>query len=371
MGTARFVYNKTIEHLSQPKTVSSWMKIKTEMIKSLPDWSEETPYQIKSIAIKEACTTVSAAKRKFKQTKEKQKCKFRSRKNPSTVYVPKSSMGEFGCFPRYLGKSLNPTEEIGEANYDCKIKFEFNRWFLIVPSKINAFDRRNVSENQGHSVVALDPGVRSFQTFYSTNGFCGKIGAGDFASIMRLCLSIDHLKSEMSKSKSNARRRQRLKKIETNVRFRIRNLVDELHHKTALFLCQNFKVILLPTFETSEMVKKQNRKIRSKTVRAMLTWAHYRFKMFLKFKAQEFGSIILDVNEAYTSKTCSVCGAIKQNLGGSKVLKCKNCGTIIDRDYNGARGILLRALVDSPLRLDENEVGVLTSQTHEFVGEKE
>jgi hypothetical protein len=54
-------------------------------------------------------------------------------------------------------------------------------------------------------------------------------------------------------------------------------LIDELHHKTALFLVTNFDVLLLPTFETSQMVCKGARKLRRKSVRNMLTFAHYRF----------------------------------------------------------------------------------------------
>ena len=35
----------------------------------------------------------------------------------------------------------------------------------------------------------------------------------------------------------------------------------------------------------------------------MLTFAHFRFKQFLKHKAAELGADVMDVNEAYTSKT--------------------------------------------------------------------
>jgi putative transposase len=79
-------------------------------------------------------------------------------------------------------------------------------------------------------------------------------------------------------------------------------------------------VILLPTFEAKQMVLKANRKLRSKTVRAMLTWSHYRFKMRLKNKAFEFGKTVIDVCEAYTSKTVSWTGEIK-NVGGSRVIR--------------------------------------------------
>ncbi len=102
-------------------------------------------------------------------------------------------------------------------------------------------------------------------------------------------------------------------------------------------------MILLPTFETQEMVCKLN----SKTARAMMTWAHFRFKQHLKAKAEEYSAIVLDANEAYTSKTCSYCGNI-QHIGSKKRMRC-SCGVDVDRDHQGARGIFLRALtVASP-----------------------
>ena len=79
----------------------------------------------------------------------------------------------------------------------------------------------------------------------------------------------------------------------------------------------------------------------------MLTLSHYRFKQHLKNKAKEVGAIVIDVNEAYTSKTVSWTGHLVKNLGGAKVIK-DTAGNKMDRDLNGARGIFLRALGDSP-----------------------
>lgn len=92
------------------------------------------------------------------------------------------------------------------------------------------------------------------------------------------------------------------------------------------------------------------RTINSKTARAMLTWSHYRFRQHhLLHKAREFPwcRVVL-VSEAYTSKTCSECGNIKRNLGSNKVYKCKLCSpdVKVDRDWNAARGILVRFLTE-------------------------
>ncbi|WP_242046244.1 MULTISPECIES: transposase [Calothrix] len=80
----------------------------------------------------------------------------------------------------------------------------------------------------------------------------------------------------------------------------------------------------------------------------MLTLSHYRFKQFLKHKAFENNKLVIDVNEAYTSKTVSWTGEIIHNLGGGKFIKSLTDGRVMPRDLNGARGIFLRALVDTP-----------------------
>ena len=99
------------------------------------------------------------------------------------------------------------------------------------------------------------------------------------------------------------------------------------------------------------MTKRGHRKLRRKSVRQMLTLSHYRFKDFLKQKALEYSVQVIDVCEAWTSKTVSWTGEIITNLGGSKVIKSSK-GHCMDRDLNGARGIFIknvaRALKVSP-----------------------
>ena len=101
------------------------------------------------------------------------------------------------------------------------------------------------------------------------------------------------------------------------------------------------------TCETSEMVERGRRRIRSKTVRNLLSLAHYRFGMFLRHKAAEMGAAVISVNEAYTTKTVSWTGELLADVGGASVITGSD-GERIDRDYNGARGVYLRALGDTP-----------------------
>jgi putative transposase len=341
-GTARYTYNKTVELLKQPGSVAAWRSIKGDLLNSLPEWSKEIPYQIKSIAIRDCCKSVTAAKIKCKETGIPQTVHFKKRRDPlKSCYIPKSAVTDRGLYYT-LTKELKWSEELPESFCDARLIKYNGRYYVSAPYKATVLN----SENQGR-IVALDPGVRNFISFYSDQ-FCGKIGAGDFKRIFRLCRVLDKLQSILSKPLSFYKR-ARIKATCGRIRWKIWDLVSELHHKTALFFVKNFDVILLPTFEVSQMVRRELRKIKSKTARQMLTLGHFRFKQFLKHKAFEFGKIVVDVSEAFTSKTVSWTGEIIEDLGGRRTIQSKIDGQIMDRDYNGARGIFFRALVDSPI----------------------
>ena len=339
MGTSRYVYNEAVKYLQQPDSIANWKAIKSNILKSLPEWSKEIPYQIKSIAIRDACIAVREAKKKYKKTGEIQKVKFRSRRDKiQSCYIPSSAVSKSGIYHTILG-SVHFTEQLPNKFGDCRLVTHLGITYICIPHEVP----RSISENQGR-VVALDPGVRSFLTLFSERSF-GWLGKHDIGRIQRLCHYLDNLISRSTKV--NARLRYRMRKAADKIRLKIRNLIDELHHKIARFLVDNFDIILLPTFETSQMTIKKGRKIRAKSVRQMLSLSHYRFKQFLKHKAFEAGKTVLDVNEAYTSKTISWTGEIVHNLGGRKVIK-DSSGMAMDRDLNGGRGIFLRSLVDIP-----------------------
>jgi putative transposase len=81
--------------------------------------------------------------------------------------------------------------------------------------------------------------------------------------------------------------------------------------------------------------------------------SHYKFMQRLKAKAAVRGVTVLIVFEHYTSKTCGRCGHMKENLGSSKTLQCDQCSSVLDRDCNGARNILLRAMREADSSKDD------------------
>ncbi|MHB8628205.1 MAG: RNA-guided endonuclease InsQ/TnpB family protein [Aggregatilineales bacterium] len=342
LGASRFVYNRTLDYL---KTLDgarpTWTDIATDtVLPGLPAWAKEIPYQIKKMAVKECCDAYSAAKQKYKKTGEWSELHYKSRKTPvQTCYIPKSAVKPAGIYPTISG-AMKYAEPLPVAFLDCELSWQQSRWYVCVPF-VTAVQP---GENQAR-IVALDPGVRTFQAFFAPD-LAGVIGQHDFGRLVRLCQHLDDLISRYSTS-HDKQQRYRMRKAANRLRWKIRDLRDELHAKTIRFLVDHFDIILIPTFETLQLVARERRKLRSKTVRSMLTWAHFKFKERLKVVAAEYGKTVIEVNEAYTSKTCSWSGEIVK-VGSSERIRGSD-GIQMHRDVNGARGIFLRALAELPM----------------------
>ncbi|MBQ7577846.1 MAG: transposase [Synergistaceae bacterium] len=323
LGTARYVFNRTLEFLTRGNN-PDWLEIKRWLLKDLPDWAQNVPYQIKSVAVRDACIS-------YKQTSaNNNSANFRARRDArQTLYIPKSSVGKRGIYSHFLGK-MTHAENIPVPEGDCRLTYEAGRWFICVPVKISI-----ASDKQGRA-VSLDPGIRNFMTFYSLDS-CGKIGRNAFSKICSLCVYLDDLYNRMNLA--NHRQRAKMKKAYNRLYWRIMNLTEELTRKAALFIVKNFDVIALPEFNAD-----MTEKFYSRTMREMLTRAHSEFQDFIRAKAEQYGRKIIAQNEDWTSQTCSWNGEIKSP---GKFIRDGNI--TLDRDYNGARGIFLRALRESAI----------------------
>lgn len=189
-------------------------------------------------------------------------------------------------YPKFWGKeALRSSEPLPDAiDYDCKlIRTRLGHYYLCIPQPL---DVRSDNQAPLHKrVVALDPGVRTFHTAYDPSGTVMEFGKGDIGHIYRLCKHMDDMQSRIDSDPSvRSRQRYRMRHAWRKMQWRVRNLIDECHKKITNFLVSNYNVILLPSFETQQMVIRNQRKIRSKTARAMITWSHYRFKQRLFFK---------------------------------------------------------------------------------------
>ena len=335
------MYNRTVDYLKQPHTKANWKGIKTALINELNDpWATIAPYQVRSLAVKDACQAVKKCKRDTKTTGEQHEASFRCKHAPKqSFYLPKNAIDSTGFFKRTLGP-MKYAEAVPEIEHDCRVVYEHGLWYVAIPVSITV----QVPKTK-ELIVALDPGVRTFQTMYSPR-VAGTIGDGAWERILKLCYAMDRIKSKLSAKTCRAKQRRNLRSAYRRHSRNLKRLKDELHWKAAVFLDKSFHLIIIPEFSAKDMSRRNKRKIRNKTVRSMLTLSHYLFRERLKQAAEKYGSRVFVVSEAYTSRTCTRCGHDHEHLAGAKTFVCPSCGLRVSRDINGARNILLRAMPD-------------------------
>jgi putative transposase len=342
LAACRYCYNQAIA-MQREKRLSK-LELRNEIMRSeLPEWVKETPCHIRQNAVFDAHRANIA----------NIDAKFRSIRDYSQAIKFNDSNLSKGTWYSSLTKGLTfkASEDIPDCKQGTQLVYCKGRWFATFPIPAT------LEPTESAGIIALDPGVRTFMTGFDGNKFV-EFGSGDMGRIARLCQYLDDLMSRISASSRHQRKRMR--QAAHRMRIKIRNLVDECQKQTACYLTSNYRIIYLPTFESSQMVAKARRKIRSKTARAMLTWAHYRFKQTLKHQASLRSCQVVNVTEEYTSKTCTKCGHVHKKLGGSKLFKCPDCGYEIPRDFNGAFGILLKALRDTASISYEGDSAIVT-----------
>jgi len=184
--------------------------------------------------------------------------------------------------------------------------------------------------------------------------------------------AIDKKKNKKGKKLKN---KKLLKKKIRKLNLKIKGYVNEIHKKSAQFLCENYNNILIPEFKTKPMIsnnqiKQENEKIKkipdkieaknelrnlkriirlSSQVKFVLSMqSHYRFKRYLKATAKRYRTNVYDTDERYTSQCCTICGILSKVYDKRRVKTCVNCDLKIDRDTNGSRNIYLKSICSTP-----------------------
>lgn len=139
------------------------------------------------------------------------------------------------------------------------------------------------------------------------------------------------------RKKGGSNRRKAVCALQVHHEF-ITNQRKDFLNKLANRLITNNDLIAIEDLRIQNMVKNHN------LSKSILDggWGYFAQRLF--DKAVEAGRELVRVNPANTSKTCSGCGAIFENLDLSvRWIDC-NCGLSINRDINAAINILKRAL---------------------------
>jgi putative transposase len=361
-GTYRFVYNRMVAYSQNPNsTWKDWYlydpnhymdfyAMRDHFVtenEHLNNWEYETPKDIRRDAIHTFHTSLKGNLTKLKKNNiNKFKMQFKKKNVTHTIGgISKSAVKKvkdgFKIYTTYTNGEVFKVKTRSKKKLlnfdiesDCIINFDGVHYNMFLPYKKKVKENKQKEE----STIAFDPGVRTFQTGFSDKEYIEISSQED--KINKLYKKIDNLTSLKSKAKITNKKRY-AKRILKYFK-KIRNRTDDIHYRTINYVKNNYTDILLPIFKSHDMVQGC---LTHGTKRKMNTLRHYRFQQRLKETAMEVKDLRVHiVNEAYTTKTCTNCGTIKNNVGGQKIYNCDNCKISIGRDINASRGILLKYL---------------------------
>ena len=355
MGTTRFVYNKALAGILDGADKPNFQMLRNKYVTEkgnmiMPKWSFETPKDIRASAVNEVAMAYKTnfAKNKKNGNKKKFKVKYRTKRcTHQNISIPSSaitrSKNGINIYKKYgIGEILiDEKDKKKDLPIDMEVKIHKsfgNIWHLVIPYTMKIEKNMNPDKR----ICALDPGLRTFQTGFDTEGNSFKLGVNCYDKIRRRQELIDKLRSKLAKMKQL---NDRVGYLKTKSRFNrssfaLSNAIDELHRQSIAWLTKNYDVIFLPSFDVQGMVGDC-----SWFNRWMLSLGHYKFKQRLIHKCEQRDKKLVIVDEYYTTKTCSGCGILNHTVGSSKVFDCQHCKLSLDRDINASINILLKSLI--------------------------
>lgn len=189
------------------------------------------------------------------------------------------------------------------------------RWYFNVAVEYEC------EPTKGAAAVGIDLGLKDIAT--TSDG--DKLKAGHWYKSLEGKLKV-------------AQRARNVKRVRA-IHAKIKNRRKDAQHKWTTHLVNNYAAIFVGDVSGSKLAK-------TRMARGIYDTGWYQLKNQIRYKAIARGVIFKVVDEAYTTQTCSCCGAIsysspKGRAGlGIREWTCVECGVLHDRDINAARNIL-------------------------------
>ena len=354
MKSYTIMYNETIKifkkfRFNKQKTILNWKKLRTNFLKDIKkDIIEKSQLKTEQIntkvnghildfAIQDACSKLKSCITNLKNGHIKH-FRLRYLKQTRDSFILKIEKAfinpKKNTFCSTIFKDLFKFQDnfqLKDVNCDFTIHYNKKKdeFQLLNPIKIQQSDNGLSNDS-----CSLDPGIKTFMTMFSNNK-CAKIADNLKDKIIKYYNQIERM--------DKANKRKLIKeKIKRKYYKKIENTIDDLHWKTINYLTKNFNNILIGNLSTKGIIKnKLNNELDKKTKIVAQFMSLYKFKQRLEYKCQVKKIGYEEIDEAYTTKACTKCG-YKNEVGKKRYIKCAFCKLSIDRDFNGARNIMLR-----------------------------
>lgn len=329
-GSKRHCFNQLLAHFSLPE--NKWSKAAAyqhyiQVIRKEFDWYTEVSSRVTRNAIDDLDT---AFQRFFSGIKTKKKVGFpRFKKKDVRDSFALREKAKFDVIGRELRiEKLKTRIEMRQAlrfqgvPKQVTISKRAGKYFASILVETNDYNPNDINRQPS---VGVDFGIKELAVLST-----GDVFSANQKLKSSLC-QLAKLQRKLAKKVKGSNHRAKAKLKVQKLHFRIAKQRQAALHDLSNTLTKTFDVITIEDLNVKGMVK--NRKLS----RAIHDAGFGYLREMIKYKAKLRNCTVVIANRYFpSSKTCSSCGTIKQNLTlADRVFSCE-CGFSGDRDFNAA-----------------------------------
>lgn len=343
-GCVRLVYNKALEERTR-----SWYEDHVSLdyigtAKLLTEWrnSEELSFlsEVSVVPLQQSLRHLQKAFSSFWKKTAKYP-KFKSKRN-STLGLEYSRSGfTVKNGDVFIAKIKSPLN----INYSQSIQLEnvstitikkdrADRWFISMLTEVEIEKKRISGKTVGIDVGAKDALILDDGR---------KINPSDLFDVKKKDAKIKKRQKKLSKKKKGSRNRAKARLKLARAYAEKRDAQQDWLHKVTTWFVEEFDVICLEDLNIRGMTRKtkgKGKSTKSGLNRSILTHNLSEFRRMVEYKTQWYGKECVAIDRFYpSSKRCSKCGKINQELKLSDRYWTCQCGAKHDRDVNAATNI--------------------------------
>ena len=362
-----FLYNHLLEYCKNQHEKGEKHPSEYDLDKYITKFKKEYP-ELKTVysqVLTNVCSRLSRAFNGFfRRVNDKKKIagypRFKSsHRYDSFTYSQKG----FSLMDRYLDLSkIGPIKAYGIRCMTgqlktCTIKREGHspnyRWNAFLTYEFNDISTTFIEDTR--TPCGIDMGLTNTVTISD-----GKIFTNT-KHMIKAESSIAKIQRKMSKCKKGMEQENKYKQhlFHAFATLRRRNKAERFEIINEL--TKNHNVVAYEKLNVMALEDKSLGKSMRKSYRDA-SWGY--FLIALRYKAAEAGTKTVEVDPAYTSQICSVCGNIVEKSLSERRHRCSHCGLDIDRDLNAAKNILRLGLQALQSRAEEWRVTPFGNDDH-------
>jgi putative transposase len=201
------------------------------------------------------------------------------------------------------------------------------RWFISVP----VYEEMNVPDNGRGEVIGVDLGLHHLIVCSDGTRF------GKSDALLKAERKVRRLNKELARRTKGGKNWQKTKRKLQRAHYRVTTARKHWLHHISNYLTKKRRPAMIVLEDLNVKGMMSNHRL----AKALSEASFGELRRQIEYKAERWGTEVIIVDRWYpSSKTCSRCGCIKDDLTlANRVYHCNECGYEIDRDLNAARNL--------------------------------